>query len=518
MVDVNETLAKISNITISDYLNLMDGTETPPIFHAFALISAASACLTRRKYFPLGAIRVVPNQYIWFVGAPGVRKSTAVGFARDLVADVHHLHFGPNNTAGRPQGLIMSMKRSKPGKDAAEDAFNDAVGGISMSMDMGFDIGDTDLRQIHNLDKHACYVAEKELVSFLGKNSDEFTSFLGDMWDKSGDLYYEYNLKREFFRLDLPCLNMLGAITPMHITSNLPPQSIGQGFTSRILMVYSDSVKEIAWPKAIDEKRLQEFKELMGFIGDMEPGPFSHTPEAEAYIRSIYSYRIATEDVRFGHYQQRRQSHMIKIGMALCALRMDTEVSLDDMQDAHALLVLIEHSMPECLGEHGLNADAVARARVTNVLKAAREPLAINRIILACGSDVKRSDVSRALYEMGQADQILEVNLRDPQNNIKLGYVWPRDSNPFKRHQEINVDYSVADSDRNNERTKKETTRLKEVLSGPKGEFDRATLASAAFEKQPVRSAMQDAPTTDEPAIDIRARVRAMAQKQRETK
>lgn len=439
MATVDETLAKLSNPTVEAYLDLMRDTETPPIFHAWSLISAASSCLTRRRCFKMGPITIYPNQFVLLVGAPGVRKTEGVKFIRKMLDDVHGLRFSPNNTAGRLQGLLAAMSGKRPAEADADDAIAEAMSGLKL--DLGPDLADEELDQTHVLNRHAIYVAEGELVSFIGRNMDEFINFLGDIWDNKDE--YSYQLKRELVKLSNPCINILGAMTPSHIINYLPPQAIGQGFTSRTLMIYAEDGKKIPWPDEIDEPKFNQFKQLMRWIFDMPEGTFGYTAEAKKAVVDLYSYKIAIEDVRFLHYAQRRQTHLIKVAMALAALRMSDVVSGADISDAHVLLTLAESKMPECLGEYGLSPAGLARSRVIDVIKHASEPLTVHRIMLAVGSDVQRTEVSRALYEMASSNQIVELHLKDPAGAVKVGYVWPRETNPFRKHEEVRVDYLI---------------------------------------------------------------------------
>jgi hypothetical protein len=210
-------------------------------------------------------------------------------------------------------------------------------------------------------------------------------------------------------------------------------------------MVYEDRGKKVAWPSPIDEDGFKQVKKLMRWIFDAVEGPFGHTEEAKQTIIRLYEYAVPIQDVRFLHYKERRQAHMIKLAMALCALRKDTTISEDDVRDAHEMLCITEERMPECLGEYGLSPLALAKARVQDVLKTSKQPLTANRIIASCGSDVARADVTRALFEMTETGQVVDVQLRDPSGMITSGYVWPLDESPFQRNQEIKVDYLVSD-------------------------------------------------------------------------
>ena len=409
--------------------------------HAWSLISAASACLTRRCWFNLGALKITPNQYVMLVGPAGVRKSTAVGFVKDLLEDVN-LRFAPNSTAGRLQGLLSAFQGDRP-KTEGEAAEEEAYAGLGpINLGVGDEI-DQLPESTHALNRHALYVAEGELTTFIGMKMDEFINFLGDMWDKSGSSEFKYSLKRETIKISLPCLNILGGATPMHITTYLPPQSIGQGFTSRVIFVYEDEYNAVPWPEPLNPEILKGFKDLMRYIYEVMEGEFEIGQGVKERVISLYHYKIEIDDARFIHYAQRRQSHMLKVAMALAALRTSQKIEVEDIEDAHALLVLAEVRMAESLGEYGMNPIALAHSRIKDILRNASEPLSMTRLQMGCGSDIPKNDFAKALWTLIDTNVIIEVKLRDPSGSIKNGYAWPRTSNPFKKHETIQIDYML---------------------------------------------------------------------------
>jgi len=441
-----ETLAHLSNPTLKFYLNLMADTETPPIMHAWSLIAAASACMTRRRYFKVGALTYWPNQYILLTGPAGVRKSTAIAFARKLVADIEGFRFGPNNTGGRLQGLVAYMIGGRRKEEAEDDkAAAESLDAVMASINLT-DLGEEIETEENRLNKSALWVAESEAVTFLGRQMDEFITFMGDIWDCPDK--YDYSLKRERMEVHYPCVNFIGGITPMHITTYLPVQSIGQGFSSRVLFVYAgvEDNKTVPWPEPINEDGVKQIKHIMQAIYATEPGPFNYTSETKQAIIDLYAYKVAIEDVRFAHYSQRRQAHLLKTAMALAALRLDDTVTAADVHDAHALLVLTEARMTDALGTHGLTEAALAKARLKDFMQGQNQPVSMHRIALGCGSDVKKGDVQRALSEFLEAGQILQVVLQDDKGAKRIGFVWVSDTNVFRRDQVVPVKYSLDET------------------------------------------------------------------------
>ena len=90
---------------------------------------------------------------------------------------------------------------------------------------------------------------------------------------------------------------------------------------------------------------------------------------------------------------------------------------------------------------------ALAKSRIAEVLKNTTFPQSLTRIITAAGSDVSQQDVRRALYEIKQIEQIVEITLVDRNGIERTSYVWPMEANPFKRNAKINIDYLLAKID-----------------------------------------------------------------------
>src|SRR5215831_12020017 len=73
---------------ISDYLEFTSNTESPTDYHKWACMSALSVLAGRRFWFRLGPITYYPNLYVVLVGHPGVKKSSALDRAKDIVRAV----------------------------------------------------------------------------------------------------------------------------------------------------------------------------------------------------------------------------------------------------------------------------------------------------------------------------------------------------------------------------------------------------------------------------------------------
>lgn len=421
---VDEVLElNLSNPAVMSYVDYLSGTESPQTFHAWCMVSAAAACMTRRVHFKYGTFTIYPNQYIALVGPPGVRKSTAIGQIKKLIDGIDNIRFGPDDTAGQRQGLIQCMIGfDDEDQEKEETNFADNMGNFSLD-----DMDDLDYGSVASLDpndRHSLFIAAGELVSFLGMGSLELVACIGHIWDCPKE--YEYSLKTAQTKVTLPCLNILGGITPSLISASLPTEAIGGGFMSRTLLIFEDQHKVVAWPDELDPNKAAGFRNIFRWISEILTGEMKYTPGAKAALIKYYAYRTEIEDARFIHYQQRRQDHLVKTAMAMCALRCSNEMTEDDVHDAHILLRVTEARMPEALGEYGLSKFALAKSRIVDVLANARLPLSATAIFGQIGRDVSQRDFNSAVTELLHHGRVVQFDLKDKSNVVKPGYMLSR--------------------------------------------------------------------------------------------
>lgn len=69
-----------------DYFDYVDGiSESPLIYHRWAMLTCLSALLNRKVYLPFGHKNLYPNMFTILIGSAAGRKSTAINIANDLL-------------------------------------------------------------------------------------------------------------------------------------------------------------------------------------------------------------------------------------------------------------------------------------------------------------------------------------------------------------------------------------------------------------------------------------------------
>lgn len=390
---------KIRNANLIKYLRLVEDTEPPLLHHIWSLLGVASACLGRRCFYKLGSLEIFPNQYILLVGDPAIRKSTAMGFAKRLIKGSNKIRLAPDDTGGQRQGLIISMLGDKEEtKDTADyEFFNSALDALA-EMNPDNQIPEDMLPKLELAveDRHTMFVYASEFATFLGQSNYELIVFLTKTWDGED---HNYVLKNSQLILDKPLLNLLGGTTPVAIANALPAEVVGQGFLSRVILVYAEAGKRVARPKEFDTNLLAHMEKTFDMIQTFH-GVFAETKEAQMLIDSLYEANLGNvADSRFGHYNARRHTHLIKLCMSLAAIRGSQTIILDDIQDAQEILKETEYFMPSALGEFGLSKDSRARQRLLDVILVSNKPFTGQQLYLMVSKDMAPNTCRQCLVD-----------------------------------------------------------------------------------------------------------------------
>lgn len=401
-------MSKVGNDFLDTYLQMVEETESPRAFHLWSAISAISSCMGRRLWLPFGNGALHPNIYTLLVGGAGVRKSTAMNIAMGMVRKNTGVRFSQDDCAGKRQGIIANMVDMGKEKDDISIDENKLEGelrgllGLTVESLNRVVIGGVqeDTLPRHPGDRHFLQVAASEFNTFIGHGNIEFLEFLGKMYDGEE---YEYRLKSkdEAMKMDDPLIGLIGCTTPTNIATAMPPTAIGQGFMSRIILVYGGQrYKSVPRPpkfdKALVEKVTKRINEVyFGLHGEMK-----ETADAYQYTNEIYDQELDLTDGRFSNYLNRRFTHMLKLGMILAATRNSVTIERRDYELANSLLKAAELTMPDALGEYGMSYLAAAKQKILEAIQTARGPVTQEVLYAFMRSDISTHDMHTILKEL----------------------------------------------------------------------------------------------------------------------
>lgn len=404
---------------LNDYMRMVEDTESPRLFHVWSAVSGLAACLGRRCWLPFGPMTIFPNQYIALVGTPGTRKSTAASIMKRQLRKATGVRFAPADTAGQRQGLVEAMRGAGDNKEFIENVelavADDSLAGLTLEQ----------IAQVTNVieeesgdgfvsaaDKHHIMVIATELSRFIGQNNFQMLDFLTTMWD--GD-DYEYQTKGGLITLKNPLINMLSCTTPTSLNIAMPPAAGGQGFLSRMILVYgSRKHKLVPRPCEPDQDSVDAVRAGFNRAYYEVAGAFDETPDARAYSESLYDWQLEINDPRFGYYHERRYDHLIKLAMALCASRGSSIIVKEDYEEAHRILRATERGMPDALGEFGMNPLAALKQNMLEFIRA-RGTVQVEELRAVFHRDSRATDFMEAVNDLARMKQVAMTQLASGQ-------------------------------------------------------------------------------------------------------
>jgi len=368
----------------TEYLSYVKDTECPIFFHRWCAIAAIGAFLERRFYFQHGHFDIFPNLYVMLIGNPGTRKSTAIKIVQGIIKQAGYTD-------------IAADKTSK------EKFLLDLVGPSSEEEESTLWGKEAD--EITN-----CFIMADESNDFFGTNNLEFLSLLGTLWDYRG--VYESRVKNsKSVAVPNPTISILGGNTPTGFASAFPIEILGQGFFSRLLLVYSDPTgRKLTFPSTPTSESTGNIANLFQHIKATIFGPAIITSGARQLLDKIYKQYRGINDIRFESYSSRRFTHLIKLCLIHAAADLTDTISETIVIRANTVLSHSEKLMPKALGEFGRAKDSGVSHKIMQILDSTSQVLSVNEIWAHVHSDLdsvgKLGDLIRNLVV---ADKIMSV-------------------------------------------------------------------------------------------------------------
>lgn len=387
-------MATIHNVLMDEYLSFTADTEAPMIFHRWSIIGCIGAALGRQYYLPFGDSEIFPNTYVMLIGDPGTRKSTAIKGAKRLLADTGYDHFSADRTSKEKFLIDLEGKTDEEGnpKDAS-----------SLMANM---FGD----DAEGSDPCESFIVSDEFNEFVGAGNIEFLSMLGNLWDwNSPKVPFKQRLKTSrSVSIYQPTISILSGNTHAGFAQAFPPEAIGQGFMSRLMLIYGEaSGKKIAFPTRPDPVARQSIVDTIIKMRTEVVGEASMSPQARQMLEVIYRTFNSMHDARFKHYSTRRFTHLLKLCLICSASNLRKEIGVADVLYANTILSYTEHFMPKAMGEYGKAKHADVLAKIIAILNDTTKPLQQSEIWKQVQADLDRpDDLIKLLAGLVQADKI----------------------------------------------------------------------------------------------------------------
>src|SRR5437879_11246615 len=194
---------------IGSFIEATSNLDAPTIFRKWTAISTIAAVL-EQKVWVRTSRPLFPNLYALIIGHPGVGKTRTIREARNLVHELPDFHLAP-----------ISL------------TFASLVDSLTAAKRMLIRLPDVPLEY------NSMYICADELGAFIHKYDDEMIAGLSAFYDP--DPYSQNRRTRDIaIKIKSPQLNILAGSTPSNLIKFMPEGAWDQGFTSRLIMVFSD--------------------------------------------------------------------------------------------------------------------------------------------------------------------------------------------------------------------------------------------------------------------------------------
>jgi hypothetical protein len=380
---------------ITDYLAYTSDSEVPISFHRWAAIAGIGAILERNIGIPHGHSHIYPNQYAMLIGTAGTRKSTAIKLMKSLLVRAGYTTISAERTS--KEKFLMDLAGYP---DDPEFSSGRGVDNI-LEKNLFGDINDeSTIRPM--------FIGADEANDFFGIGNLEFLSILGSLWDWSGPPYSNRIKTGKSVSIPNPTVSILAGNTPTGFSIAFPPDILGQGFFSRLLLVYGEpNGRRIAFPKVPEQEQTTHIVTSLQRIKSYHHGDITYTETAQNLLDKIYNSLVRqVDDLRFDSYYNRRFTHLLKLCIVIAASRLEKVITELAVIEANTYLSYIETLMPKALGEFGKSRNSDVTHKILSFIEA-HDGVTLKNIMKLVSSDLERpADIGDIIRKLSVTEKI----------------------------------------------------------------------------------------------------------------
>jgi hypothetical protein len=320
---------------IDSFVAFTDERPSPELFRKWAAITTLSGALEKRVWTKTKAGSQFANLYTMLVAPPGVGKSQAINPAEGLLKATRKFAIAPNSvTAAAYIDALVNAGKSqlKPDKTGS-------------------------------LTYHHLFVFAAELGVFINSHDLNFLSIINELFDHK-DSYREerrHSLK-EPIDIQNPMTTLLIGSQPGFLATLLPDAAWTMGWTSRMLMVYSSSMPDVALfgeyknMDHIQRKLVAKLSECAEYYGEML-WDAKAIAEMERWRKDKWG--PVPDHPKLANYIPRRGTiFTVKLAMISAMARgEELAIRLQDVERARGWLLEIEELMPQIFRDMIMRSD-----------------------------------------------------------------------------------------------------------------------------------------------------------------
>ena len=363
---------------LKEYLEYTRDTESPRIYHRWCAIASIGAVLGRSLYIQHGHQRVYPNLYCMLIGDPAARKSTAIKLSRRLLLSSGYTTFAADKSSKEKFLIDLAtdnaddMQLDNSGHGRSKKKEYDSI------TDRNLWGPDSGTNSDYEADPKEVFITADEFNEFAGTGNHELFTTLGNLWDWDSPTPFQQRFKSGSVSIWQPTVSLLGGNTQENFARAFPPEIIGQGFLSRLILIHGARTgKKIAFPVSPSDaatslltKHLQDIRQYCA-----TPTCLHISAASVRLLTTLYDEWIDITDIRFVGYNNRRFTHLLKLGLVIAGSRLSKTLEEDMIIEANTYLNAAEQLMPAALGEFGKSKNSDVANRILKVLESTGRPL-----------------------------------------------------------------------------------------------------------------------------------------------
>ncbi len=378
-----------------EYFKYVGKTEAPNIFHRWCGMSVLSSIVGRDLIFPFGHKPIYANMYILLVGMPGARKSSAIGIGRNVLEGAGYKTFAKDRSS-KERFFADMVKKFEEEEDL-----------MALVMDAPSEV----------------LISNGEFLDFIGQGDMQFLTALTNLWDNL-PVYEHPKMNGKSIFIHKPTINILGGATVKGLGMAMPPEALGTGILSRLVLIHSDPTgRKIAFPEPVPEGAKDEVVETLLKLKNLISGgkTIVKSPLGASLLEKMYHNCVEIEDGRFADYAGRRFTHLIKTAMLTALSNGRIVIEAEDAMIANTVLYAAERSMPKALGEFGKSKYSDVANTIIEALNKTHKPLSHNEIWKLVSNDLPDSkDLTTVMKNLLTSEKIQVMTMMGKQGYMPL--------------------------------------------------------------------------------------------------
>lgn len=341
--------------------------------------------MEQKVYVRSGGEHLHPNVYCALVAHPGVGKTRCVHAAKAYYLETPEPLVAPTSMSA--SSMIDAVAKSKRHMIRLPEG---------------------------PMEYNTLYITADELSAFMHKYDEEAIGTMSAFYDPKP--YGQTRRGNDInIKIKRPQLNLIVGTTPSNLLKYMPESAWEQGFTSRIIMVFSDE-RTIGddfadHDDALNPDLVHDLNAISGLVGE-----FKVTSE---YRATVKAWRDLGEPPvpnhpKLLHYATRRRVHLYKLSMVSAIDRSDVLVlTKDDFNRAMTWMTDAENTMPDIFKAGAGNADGKAMDEIYHyvMINGVRGAVPERKIINFAKDLVPLHSIERVVKTMESAGMIVATKM-----------------------------------------------------------------------------------------------------------